>query len=288
MKALFCTDGSEISFYTLNNLSNFTKNIEVDILCVVDWHFYPMYMNYPYKDYQNTYDEISDKILEYAESEINKKGLIVGDKQKSYGVASEEILKLTQKIKYDLIILGSHGKKGVQSWLGSVSRNIVTHVKEPILISKQSDNNKKIVFAVDGSDCANHALEKGLQLLDLTDKEIYTLFVMEDVSTLPLEITSNQEWFEDILQKQQRFSEDLFVQVEQKINSFGYDVKDKILLVGNPAKEIIKVCSEKYIDLIVMGSHSMNKFTNILLGSTSKRVLENVKNSVLLVSSPLP
>ena len=58
MKALFCTDGSEISFYALTNLSSFNTNITIDILCVIDWHFYPMYMSYPEPDYNNTYEEI--------------------------------------------------------------------------------------------------------------------------------------------------------------------------------------------------------------------------------------
>jgi hypothetical protein len=73
MKALFCTDGSEISFCALNNLSSLTKNIIVDVLCVIDWHFYPMYMSYPEPDYNNTYEEIATNILALAKEEIIQK-----------------------------------------------------------------------------------------------------------------------------------------------------------------------------------------------------------------------
>ena len=67
MKALFCTDGSDISFYALENIKAYCVDLELDILCVIDWHFYPMYMESPIKNYQNTYEEIADKILDFAE-----------------------------------------------------------------------------------------------------------------------------------------------------------------------------------------------------------------------------
>ena len=41
MKALFCTDGSKISFNALYNFSNWSKREAIDAICVIDWNFLP-------------------------------------------------------------------------------------------------------------------------------------------------------------------------------------------------------------------------------------------------------
>lgn len=286
MKALFCTDGSEISFYALDNIQSYRENLEIDILCVIDWHFYPMYMSYPEQDFINTYEDMANKVLELAADAVNEKGYKVGDLKKSWGSASEEIIKHTKNIKYDLIILGSHGKKGIKSWLGSVSRRVVNCAKEPLFVSKEPCPNKKVLFTADGSEGSKYAIKKALSLLNFAGKEIYTITVMEDIANLPLEVTSNKEWFNDYLKKRNCYAQNVLRDTNVMLKEHNLETKNEYSLIGSPSTTIIDTIEKENIDLVVLGSRSKDRISEFLLGSTSKRVLEKVKSSVLIVSPP--
>lgn len=284
MKALFCTDGSDISFNALENIKYYKKSIEIDVLCVIDWHFYPMYMSYPEQDFINTYEKIATNVLKLASNTILEKGYTIGELKKSWGNASEEIIKQTKKTQYDLIILGSHGKKGVKSWLGSVSRQIVNQVPTPIFISKKTLPNKKILFTADGSENSKYTIKKALELLDFSNKEIYTVTVMEDISNLPIEITGNKEWFNDYLKKRNCFAQNVLRDMSSTLKGYQLSVKKERMLIGAPSTSILEEIEKEGIDLVIMGSHSKDKFSEFLLGSTSKRVLEKTTSSVLVIS----
>ena len=284
MKALFCTDGSEVSFIALDNLERYCDEIIVDIVCVIDWHFHPVYMTHPQQDFINTYDDIAENILQLASEKIKEKGYIVGELKKMWGVASEEIIKHTQKNYYDLIILGSHGKKGVKSWLGSVSRRVVNTVNEPVFVSKELKENKRILFTADGSFCSKFAIKKALSLFNFKNKEIYVITVMEDVSNLPIEITSNREWFNDYLKKRNCFAQNVIRETSATLKEHNLEVKNDYSLIGSPSSTILETIENNDIDLVILGSRSKDRISEFLLGSTSKRVLENAKCSVLIIS----
>jgi nucleotide-binding universal stress UspA family protein len=52
------------------------------------------------------------------------------------GDPSEQILKTAESFNADLIAVGCRGLKGMKGFMGSVSRNIVTHAKCSVLIGK--------------------------------------------------------------------------------------------------------------------------------------------------------
>lgn len=284
MKALFCTDGSDVSLLALDNLQHYCEDMEIDILCVIDWHFHPVYMTHPQQDFINTYEDIAENVLRYAQESIKEKGYVVGELKKSWGSASEEILKYTQKTHYDLIIMGSNGKKGVKNWLGSVSRRVVNNVNQPVFISKETRKNKRVLFTADGSYCSKYAIKKALSLFNFEEKEIYLITVMEDVSNLPIEITSNKEWFNDYLKKRNCFAQNVIRETSATLKEYNLNVKNDYSLIGAPSSTILETIENHDIDLVILGSRSKDKVSEFLLGSTSKRVLENAKCSVLIIS----
>ena len=284
MKALFCTDGSELSLNALTNLQKYCDDIEIDVFCVIDWHFHPVYMSHPQQDFINTYDDIANNVLELAVEYIKEKGFAVGVLKKAWGSASEEILKQTQKTHYDLIILGSHGKKGVKSWLGSVSRRVANIANEPVFISKELKENKRILLTADGSFCSKYAIKKALSLLNLQDKEIFIITVMEDISNLPIEITSNKEWFNDYLKKRNCFAQNVIRETYATLKDFNLTASKDFSLIGAPSTTILEAIDENNIDLVILGSRSKDRISEFLLGSTSKRVLEHANCSVLIIA----
>src|SRR5574344_1157815 len=111
MKILFCTDGSDISLLALENASKLLKDATVDIICVIDWSFLPASMNIDNSNYSKVYDNIADSVLVFAEKEVTGHGFKMGEKIKTFGAAAEGILEQLDNKEYDMILLGSHGKK---------------------------------------------------------------------------------------------------------------------------------------------------------------------------------
>lgn len=137
MKVLFCTDGSEISMNAFYNFAELAKEATIDTICVIDWSFLPASMNIEHEEYTKAYENIAESVLNYAQKAIEEKNLTVGEKIQSVGSAAEGILEQLEKEDYDLVLMGSHGKKGIQKWLGSVSRQVISNTLVPIFVSKK-------------------------------------------------------------------------------------------------------------------------------------------------------
>lgn len=283
MNILFCTDGSEISFNSIKNLSAYTKHANVDIICVIDWNFLPISMNIDTSNYSQIYENIAESVLIFAEKRIQELNFTVTNKIKSLGAASDVILEQISSANYDLVVMGSNGKKGIEKWLGSVSRQIITNSPIPSFVSKKETSNKKILFTTDGSTTSLHAAKTFLDFFDTTDKEIYTLTVIEKNDFLPYDLSLDKNWL-DSIEKAQK------IHAMKSLNKIKNIIEDKvkinqeIILTGNPTYEIINFCKTENIDLIVLGAHSKNKLSKLLIGSVSKRVIENVTCDVLIVN----
>lgn len=283
MKVLFCTDGSNISYNALYNFSKWAKDSIVDVICVIDWSFLPENVRVEALGFGNTCANIADDILLFAKSEIEKSGLLCGETFKYCGSAVESILDQCDKESYDVILLGSHGKKGIQKWLGSVSREIAYGEKLTTYISKQQNFGKNILFATDGTDSANLAITKALENLNLEHKEIFLCTVNETADMLFLNGNLDPNWIMAIEEKQQKFAMDALNDLKERFKHKGFNTIEEVVLSGNPAQKILDYASAKNIDLIVTGSRGRNKMQDFLLGSVSKKILENAKCDVLIV-----
>lgn len=283
MRILFCTDGSEISLLSLENLTSFIAEAVVDVICVIDWSFLPSSMTIEQENYSKTYETLADSVLNYAVSIIKKHNFEIGNLIKSVGSPVEGILEQIGKEKYDLVVMGSHGKKGLQKWLGSVSRQVVSNTNLPCFISKQKMENNKVVFTVDGSDHAFSAVQETIGLINFSGKEIHIISVKENPELLPLEAAMDKNWLENIDKQQKIHATKAINKAKSILNTNGIEVNNESILTGNPAQKIIEYIQKEKIDLVVMGARSKVNLSTLLLGSVSKRVLENVQCSVLII-----
>jgi nucleotide-binding universal stress UspA family protein len=61
-----------------------------------------------------------------------------------------------------------------------------------------------------------------------------------------------------------------------------------VLLVGEPADEILRFAGESRVDLIVVGTHGRTGLERLLMGSIAEKVLRGAACSVLVVKMPKP
>lgn len=283
MNVLFCTDGSKISYNSIINFSSWVKDFSLDILSVVDWSCLPDSISIENSEFASQCSTSANVILDYAETYLKEMGLNVTQKIKICGEAVDTILDLVDSGKYDFVVLGSHGKKGIQKWLGSVSQEVASSANISSYISKNINNRKKVLFSVDNSELSAKVVLNSLNFLNLEDKEIYLATVYEIPDYLFLEGNVDSTWILEIEKKQEQASRLLLNSFEKSFIEKGLEVKDKLIFRGVPSQEIINFSNKKDIDLVVTGIRTRKHLSKFLLGSVSKRILENVKSDVLIV-----
>ena len=282
MRVLFCSDGSNISFNSLKNFSRWVEDAVVDVITVIDLSFLPDNVLVEADGFAVSCANMADDVLAFAQVEIEKLGFQFGEKVKLCGSVVEAILEQAQKVHYDFVVLGSHGKKGIQKWLGSVSREIAYGEHLSTFTSQVETKGEKVLFTTDGSESADYAIHEALELLDLKHKEIYICTVNEAPEMLFLNGKIDSNWILEIEKLQEDHSYSILQRLVEKFEGKGLYVKETVVLSGYPSKKIIDFANNKEIDLIVSGSRNKNKMKDFLLGSVSKRVLENAKCDVLI------
>lgn len=283
MKILFCTDGSKISFNALKNIAYWIKQATIDTICVIDWNILPAEITIDEENFSFSCANVADTILDYAEEEIKNLGLQLGNRIKNCGSAIESILEQSEKEKYDLILMGSHGKKGIQKWLESVSQEIINSSKISDYIAKKENNKKKVLFTTDGTECSLSVIGEIISDIELSDKEVHICMVNEDPNLLFLEGTLDTNWLLDIQKQQYMYASNAIESIKKIIESRGIEVNQSTILTGIPAQEIINYAKNNEIDLIILGSRNKSKMDRFLMGSVSKRILENVVSDIWLV-----
>lgn len=283
MRVLFCTDGSNISYNAIKNFSRWAKDVVVDVLCVIDWSFLPDSAAVEDSNFVMQCTNTADNILDESEKIFAQNGIITGEKLKICGTVIDGITETCEKTEYDFIVLGSHGKKGVQKWLGSVSQELASSLIRPVYISKISNEGKNILFALDNSQISEDTFKKVLNLFDLTDKNIHLLTAYEMPDFLFLRGNFDSSWMFDIRKKQETAALLLLNKFDNLLKERYCTPMNKVIVQGTPASEILRYAKENKIDLIVCGNKNYKKLSKFLLGSVSLRVLENTESDVLII-----
>ncbi|OGH99805.1 MAG: hypothetical protein A2287_07515 [Candidatus Melainabacteria bacterium RIFOXYA12_FULL_32_12] len=294
MKILFCADGSEASYYAIRKSLPFLhRNDQIDIIHIIDWGLLPTYVTFPaeeeirYPEEKNIAQKILDKAIELIEAE----GYSVRKADYFHGKPAKIILEVITEEGYDIVVLGSHGKKGIRKWLGSVSRKVVTKSSIPILIVRPPDEPEKgvfvgtkdVLFAVDGSEYSYHAVKQAISILNLDNSSVEITTIRPGAESLPLEITMDNEWLQDCLRKQKEIANEILENTKLILQEHNIPVKSAFSLEGNAADVILNYIEEHKQDLVVMGSHGREGISDFLLGSVSKRVLDYATSPVLII-----
>jgi nucleotide-binding universal stress UspA family protein len=145
----------------------------------------------------------------------------------------------------------------------------------------------RILIAYDGSEPSKHALDKGVSLANLTDSEIVILSVVPRIN-IPL---LPEEGFGMDPIKTQDYQGEMKSYYSEKLKKAAEDItkiypKLKVetrLLEGRPSSTIVEMAEKEDFDLIVLGSRGLGGISGLILGSTSRRVVESCTVPILVV-----
>ena len=141
-KVLFATDFDEVGVLAAHKAKKIADENGADLILV---HVVEPIPAYAYPGFAG-FAEVELSIRGQAEKELNELGEKLGVDKKhrfiEFGSTKNEILRVAEERKIDLIVTGSHGKHGLSLLLGSTANSILHGAECDVLIVRSKGGNK--------------------------------------------------------------------------------------------------------------------------------------------------
>jgi nucleotide-binding universal stress UspA family protein len=209
----------------------------------------------------------------------------------------QEILMHAERLRADLIVMGTHGRSGFQKlMLGSVTEKVLRKARPPVLtvpasvpdsVPAEREPFQRILCAIDFSDCSMAALRYASSICEESHARLLALHVVELAPPAydplvgpPIDLpgyrqaceTTSRERLRNVIPLALRRATDL----------------DEIVVSGKPHHEILRIAEDWPSDLIVLGVHGRNIVDRMLFGSTVEPVVRRALCPVLTVRAEVP
>lgn len=136
----------------------------------------------------------------------------------------------------------------------------------------------KILVAHDGSEQADKALKRAVDIAVMTKASVIVLSVVPDLCMMEI----SDDDCKNIYKIMTNESEKRLTALKNDLSKKGIEMETAVKF-GNAADVIISVCADKKADLLVVGSHGRHGAKKFLLGSVSSKVVEHAACDVLVV-----
>jgi len=185
------------------------------------------------------------------------------------------ILLTAEEKKVDMIVMGTHGRSGINRlMLGSVTEKVLHETDGPVLTVRERKGAaelsrasvQQVLCPINYTEIALKALEHAVAISKCFEAELVVLHVIESHST-------------DIKEKDEHGR--LCAWIPDEIRS-RCSLKE-IVRRGNAADQIIEVASSASCDMIVLGAQHKHFHDTTVLGTTTIRVARHAPCPVLTV-----
>ena len=229
--------------------------------------------------------EVAEAELVKAGERARAGGLTVETTMKG-GHPAREILALADRAQADMLVIGTHGRGGVEHLLlGSVAEKIMRKAACPVLVvppGAPGDSDalfSRILCPIDGSAASAHALTYALSLAQETDGHVTLLYVVEPVPEAG-------EFGALDVEEYRRAGEEHARQVLR--DAVPDDVRtwcrlDERVATGKPSERILDAATTERADVIVMGVRGRGAIDLLAFGSTTNEVIRRAGCPVLAV-----
>ncbi len=190
------------------------------------------------------------------------------------GGVTEGILAAAHERSVDLIVMGTHGRKGFERLaLGSVTQKVLRKARCPVMAVRKPSNGagaedlaphtqfNRILFGSDFSACSARAFQYAASIAARYHAELTLLHVMES--------SPSEENLQAETEKLKTRLEEPVTEEVRKLCRIQAVVRD-----GIPHREIVCLAQETRADLVVLGVHGHHALDLGLFGSTTYRVIQ--------------
>lgn len=209
------------------------------------------------------------------------------------GDVVSEILGLAETIAADLIVMGTHGRRGYEQWLlGSVTERVLRKAGCPVLTVPRLSPSAAaspaawttIVSPVDFSPSSLAAVDNALSLAQQADARLILLHVVEWFLDEAAAAGASPEFgrYYQALQDEARERLRALVPVDAR----DWCRAEEVIAGGKPYERILETARQAQANLIVIGAQGRSGLGLAVFGSTTQHVVRAATCPVLSVRSP--
>jgi nucleotide-binding universal stress UspA family protein len=209
------------------------------------------------------------------------------------GNAAETVIDTAAADKNALIVMGTHGRSGLNRFLlGSVAEKVLRGSANPLLLVKATEPIatqgeallKSIVVPLDGSDLAERVLPAVTELARKLELEVFLVRAY----AIPYGAYSAGEGFYDPVHLESfltMLKQETFDYLEAKVAGLKRAgiTASFVAKEGLSADEIIKFARETPANLVAMSSHGRSGIKRWVLGSVTETVVRHSGDPVLVL-----
>jgi nucleotide-binding universal stress UspA family protein len=221
------------------------------------------------RQFQDAFRGAESALRRFVDAELDAEAASAAEVRIVEALPVDGIRRLTREIKADLIVMGTHGRSGVNRLLlGSVAERLLRESDVPVLTVRGDKAAvvtpaKTILCPVNNTPAAREALLMAAHLARCFDGNVVALHVKEDHAGQGIG--------------------DLCAWVPDEIRS--HCTIKELTREGEAAEEIVALAKETPCDLLVIGARHRLFFDSTVLGSTTARVVRHAPCPVLTVYS---
>lgn len=188
-----------------------------------------------------------------------------------YGLAVEEIVKMSKKENCDIIIMGTDGNDGFGRWLfGSHAAKVVSKATVPVLIIPNEATYtpiKKIAYATSFEDIADNVINDLVGWISKFDAELTFVHIVSKGEYIDAEQYANMSELTDLAER--------------------YDnVKFKIIYDSEVLDELEDYVEDEDFDMLVMVTHRYPFFKRLFNPSLTRQMAFETEIPLLVYQAP--
>ncbi len=208
----------------------------------------------------------------------NLKGRLGPDAQLrvASGSIEENILSWERQPGYDLLVMGTHGRKGLERLLkGSIAEAMLRHSSIPVWVARGPQTHvRSVLVPVNFEPYALEALRFGARVAQAFGARLHALNVLD-----------TPVYAEEGGLKARRHL------LSKEIDKLPAPLREACepqmhLAIGDAVEQIVDAAGES--DLVVLAAHRKGFLSDTILGTTAERVLRHCPKPVLGVPSGAP
>src|SRR5262249_41108529 len=197
------------------------------------------------------------------------------------GDVYEEIKAAIEEVKPDLIVMGTHGRRGVERWfMGSTTERLLRHSPVPLVTISAAGEKasaaprfRRILVTTDFSEGTPDALAYAFSVAQENESQVTLLHVVHDAAA-----DLSGKYHESLIRGVRKQLDEMVPAEAKNWCNIATRVE-----TGVPYRIILRTLKNEKVDLLVMNIHGKGMLDRALLGSTAERVVRAASCPVMLI-----
>lgn len=207
---------------------------------------------------------------------------------------ARSLLEWGQALEVDLIVMCTHGRGGVRSWLyGSIAQQVVSRGIFPVLVVQPNEAYRDFQFScdrmllpLDGNPDHEKVLPIAVELAKACKANLHLVMVIHTVTSLTGERSAAARLLPgvtaEILDLARLRADEYLREMVFQLRQSGVEVSTEIGR-GDPTRFLTRTARSQKSDLIVLGTHGRTGMDAFWSGSVAPKISSRTRLPILLV-----